>query len=107
MLIKKAISTLKISVIFSTFNSQNFLFFCLFVFWKFYYQNYGEVYKFITLNFLKAGLLILAFKCDIYGRIISGHGSANDVQKFYFKKIKENLIINKFSPFLKGDFIEN
>ena len=34
-------------------------------------REWREIHKFIALRFLKTGFLILAFKCDMYGRVFS------------------------------------
>ena len=65
---KQTINKLKISVIFCIFDSQNFHNY-------FFFRNSiakitREIHNFIT-SFLKTGLLILAFKCEIYGRVFS------------------------------------
>ena len=65
-IIKITISKSKISVIFKIFNSQNFHN-------SFFFGNFVARMKekFITLSFPKTGVLILAFICDILGRVFS------------------------------------
>ena len=60
---------LKIFVIFYIFSSQNFH--NSFFFGNSIAKIKIEIHKFITLSFLKTGLLILVFKFYIYGRVFS------------------------------------
>ena len=106
VLTKKTINKLRISIIFQIFNSQNFHNFFL----KFYSQNKREIHKFIILSFLKTGLLILAFKREIYGRVYSRpwntyfieqlRTTASESQRSRCQMFSETCVLINFTNFM-------